>query len=230
VRATALGTVTVAVLGAFLLARALASMFDRPSVVVGVIAGVLASPVPYYVLYEPTMAHGVVFGLAGMFLWAWTEADRQPSARHWARLGALLGLLALTRWQAIVYAALLLPLALAGLRRHRVRPQWIAVAALCAFAVFVPQLVAWKVIYGRFLALPTRENAVDWSSPHLLQVLLSADRGLFAREISPSQQASRREQAVLLADVLSRLPDDYGVDDQKIPNEIGGQLAYPFRR
>jgi hypothetical protein len=28
----------------------------------------------------------------------------------------------------------------------------------------------------------------------------------------------------------SRLPDDYGVDDQKIPNEIGGQLAYPFRR
>ena len=142
-------------------------VFDRPSVVVGVIAGVLASPVPYYVLYQPTMAHGVVFGLAGMFLWAWTEADRQPSAKHWARLGALLGLLALTRWQAIVYAALLLPLAVAGLSRHRVRPQWIAVAALCAFAVFVPQLVAWKVIYGRFLALPTRENAVDWSSPHL---------------------------------------------------------------
>jgi len=28
----------------------------------------------------------------------------------------------------------------------------------------------------------------------------------------------------------SRLPDDYGVDDQAIPNEIGGQLAYPFRQ
>ena len=180
VRATALGTATVAVLGAFLLARALASMFERPSAVVGVIAGVLASPVPYYVLYEPTMAHGVVFGLAGIFLWAWTEAARQPSARHWARLGALLGLLALTRWQAIVYAALLLPLALAGLRSRRVRPEWIALSGVCAFAAFIPQLVAWKVIYGRFLALPTRENAVDWSSPHLLQVLLSADRGLFA--------------------------------------------------
>jgi RNA polymerase sigma-70 factor (ECF subfamily) len=35
------------------------------------------------------------------------------------------------------------------------------------------------------------------------------DRGLFARDISPSQQAVRREQAVLLADALSRLPDDY---------------------
>lgn len=35
------------------------------------------------------------------------------------------------------------------------------------------------------------------------------DRGLFDRGSSPSHQASRREQAVLLADALERLPDDY---------------------
>jgi RNA polymerase sigma-70 factor, ECF subfamily len=35
------------------------------------------------------------------------------------------------------------------------------------------------------------------------------ERGLLARESSPSQQASRREQAVLLADVLGKLPEDY---------------------
>jgi sterol desaturase/sphingolipid hydroxylase (fatty acid hydroxylase superfamily) len=28
----------------------------------------------------------------------------------------------------------------------------------------------------------------------------------------------------------NRLPEVYGVDDQVIPNEIGGQLAYPFRQ
>jgi hypothetical protein len=27
-----------------------------------------------------------------------------------------------------------------------------------------------------------------------------------------------------------RLPDNYGVADQAIPSEIGGQLAYPFRQ
>jgi RNA polymerase sigma-70 factor (ECF subfamily) len=32
---------------------------------------------------------------------------------------------------------------------------------------------------------------------------------LFAKQVSPSQQASRREQAVLLADALGELPDDY---------------------
>jgi RNA polymerase sigma-70 factor (ECF subfamily) len=46
------------------------------------------------------------------------------------------------------------------------------------------------------------EEAFDRSS-----VLL--DRGLVAPESSPSQQAGRREQAVLLADALGDLPDDY---------------------
>ena len=27
----------------------------------------------------------------------------------------------------------------------------------------------------------------------------------------------------------NRLPDNYGVDDQAFPSEIGGQLADPFR-
>jgi RNA polymerase sigma-70 factor, ECF subfamily len=35
------------------------------------------------------------------------------------------------------------------------------------------------------------------------------DRGLVAAQSSPSQQAARREQAVLLADALDRLPKDY---------------------
>ncbi len=46
------------------------------------------------------------------------------------------------------------------------------------------------------------EDAFDRSS-----VLL--DRGLVAAQSSPSQQAARREQAVLLADALDQLPPDY---------------------
>jgi RNA polymerase sigma-70 factor (ECF subfamily) len=46
------------------------------------------------------------------------------------------------------------------------------------------------------------EDAFEQSS-----VLL--DRGLVAQQSSPSQQAARREQAVLLADALAELPQDY---------------------
>src|SRR5262249_55369373 len=35
------------------------------------------------------------------------------------------------------------------------------------------------------------------------------DRGLVAPQSSPSQQAARREQSVLLADALGQLPEDY---------------------
>jgi RNA polymerase sigma-70 factor (ECF subfamily) len=37
----------------------------------------------------------------------------------------------------------------------------------------------------------------------------AVDRGLIAAHSSPSHQAVRREQAVLLADALGKLPDDY---------------------
>jgi RNA polymerase sigma-70 factor (ECF subfamily) len=46
------------------------------------------------------------------------------------------------------------------------------------------------------------QDAFDRSS-----ILL--DRGLVAQQSSPSQQAVRREQAVILADALEQLPDDY---------------------
>jgi RNA polymerase sigma-70 factor, ECF subfamily len=35
------------------------------------------------------------------------------------------------------------------------------------------------------------------------------DQGLLAKQSSPSQRAARREQAVILADALGRLPEDY---------------------
>jgi RNA polymerase sigma-70 factor (ECF subfamily) len=49
-----------------------------------------------------------------------------------------------------------------------------------------------------------REMAVDLE--HFSQVLA---HGLVARGSSPSQRAARREQAVLLADALGRLPEHY---------------------
>jgi RNA polymerase sigma-70 factor (ECF subfamily) len=78
-----------------------------------------------------------------------------------------------------------------------------------------PELLAWlRQILARSLANQARryakiakrnvllEQSIDQSAHRLCQRLMSLDS-------SPSQHASRREQSVLLADALERLPDHY---------------------
>jgi RNA polymerase sigma-70 factor (ECF subfamily) len=51
-----------------------------------------------------------------------------------------------------------------------------------------------------------REQALAINLDHSSRLL---DRGLFAAGGTPSQQVARREQGVLLAEALAKLPDDY---------------------
>src|SRR5439155_26391092 len=58
-------------------------------------------------------------------------------------------------------------------------PRWLLGAATAA-AVFPPQLLAWKAVYGGFLALPQGPGFMVWDAPAWSQVLFSARNGLFA--------------------------------------------------
>jgi RNA polymerase sigma-70 factor (ECF subfamily) len=81
------------------------------------------------------------------------------------------------------------------------------------------ELVAWlrQVLASRLMDLLRRycgARGRDVRLERALAVELDAssralDRGLVAASSSPSQKAARREQAVLLADALERLPADY---------------------
>src|SRR4030095_4813436 len=100
-RAAAWGTSTWVVLGLCALLRALGSGHGRAVRLRAAGGTFLASPLPYYVLVQPLMAHGNVFALmCALVLVAVTAAER-PSARLWAVAGGLVGLLARTRWQGV---------------------------------------------------------------------------------------------------------------------------------
>ena len=178
-RAAALGTIAAVILGAMLLFRTVASRFGPRVALLAVGAAVLASPVAYYALVLPTMAHGLAFAAACALVWVWHSTEARPSLRSWTVLGGALGFVALMRWQGIVCALLLIPLLVAQWRRGALRIGWIAATVGAALAVFTPQLLAWKVLYGRFVTLPQGRGFMDWSSPHLFDTLLSADHGLF---------------------------------------------------
>ncbi len=81
------------------------------------------------------------------------------------------------------------------------------------------QLVVWlrQILASRLADLLRRYLGTQGRDVHLEREIEDAfdhssimlDRGLVAPQSSPSQQAARREQAVLLADALAQLPEDY---------------------
>jgi hypothetical protein len=179
-RAPVLGTLAAVLLGAWLLTRMLSRRFGPGVAVLAVAGAVLATPILYYALIVPSMGHGLAFAASAALLWAWDRAQRAPSLGAWIVLGACFGVMTLVRWQALVLALLLLPLALQGLLRRTVRPGWLAAGAIVALLVFTPQLIVWKVLYGKWITIPLGAGYVDWSSPRWLDTLVSANHGLFS--------------------------------------------------
>jgi hypothetical protein len=78
-----------------------------------------------------------------------------------------------------VYALLVLPLAIDGLRRKTVRPSWVLAAAGAALLAFVPQAIAWRIGFGHWILVPQGSGFVDGSASNWLNTLVSADRGSF---------------------------------------------------
>ncbi len=173
--AAAATTLIIALAGIFMLARSLTSPFGKTEAWIAVLASVGASPILFYAALEPLMSHGLTFGAAAMTLALTLGAEKESRRRAWVAAGIGLGFAMLCRTQS---AALALFVA-AGLWRSRAGWRTAAMAAVAALAVFSPQLVAWKVLYGSFVTIPQGRGFVDWTGRHTLDVLLSADHGLF---------------------------------------------------
>jgi len=197
-RSALAGTVTAVVLGASLLVSVLEGRVGRRIALLATVAAVTTSPLLVYTFAEPGAAHGGAFALACAGIWAVDRARLSPSLAAWLLVGAISGLIVLMRLQGIVFGLVAVPLAVHGLARGTVRPRWLLAATVAAALATSPQLMAWKVIYGQWVTaggdleqwsaetgraadvLFRPGRSLDPSSPHLQDVLFSADRGLFS--------------------------------------------------
>lgn len=180
-RACAWGTLSAVALGAYLLGRAAGRHHGAGPGALAALASVLASPVLHYALGGALMSHGLAYGLSATLLWALMDLDdRQPGsgARFW-RVGLLAGLLVCVRWSALVHVLLIAPIAGVAWWQGRLRARALALAGLLATLACAPQMLAWQVLFGAPLTVPQGSGFVDWRAPHLLDTLVSADRGLF---------------------------------------------------
>jgi hypothetical protein len=134
------------------------------------------------------MSHVCSFMASAAFLYFWWRAKDSYAWKNWLLCGITGGLLVLCRWEAALF--LLVPFFYDILylvrKRHPIDIDWLIVymrsrfLMLLAVAVlFVPQLIEWKVIYGKYLTIPQGSSFFAWPPRYVLNVLFSTRHGLF---------------------------------------------------
>jgi hypothetical protein len=150
---------------------------------------VLGSFMLWYFVKEPSMTHAPSMAGAAAFAGMWAATRDRRTLRQWALLGALGGFIALIRWQNVLFALLpacdaLVQLAGASSRKDKeqLRATLIAGAVFTAGAAlaFVPQMLAWRAIYGSYLAVSPVGPQIRWWGPQLVDILWSSRNGLFS--------------------------------------------------
>jgi hypothetical protein len=178
-----------ALLGTWFSIRAARQFFPASIAVTGAALVVGGSFILWYALAEPSMAHAPTLAAVAAFVWCWTATMPRRSLLQWVGLGALAGFVGLVRWQSVLFALLPAIEALVALwRASRARDTASLRATLAggvaftlaAVVAFTPQMLAWKAIYGHYLAVSPIGPQIIWRHPHLVDVLFASQNGLFA--------------------------------------------------
>lgn len=176
-------------LGCWLTYRLVRGIF-RPSLAAAATAlTVCGSFMLWYMVKEPSMTHAPSMAAVALFLVVWFETRDDRRLRTWALLGVLTGLVALIRWQNVLFGVLpgleaATRLATAWRRRDAKLAVNILTASglllVCAVLAFLPQMLAWKAIYGGYVARSPLGPQIRWGQPHVADVLWSAHNGLLS--------------------------------------------------
>jgi len=176
--------VTYAALGAYFCYKACRLLVSDEAAFWATLVAWLATPALYYSLVSPAYAHAPSLFASALFYYAWLKTRGESGSLRFFCLGLLAGLAALMRWQdATIIAFPLLELLWATWRRPSSIPRAVVQAGLMLgglVLMILPQLLAWRVIYGRMFVIPQGEGFMQWTAPAMIPVLFSLRHGLFS--------------------------------------------------
>ncbi|MEA3398525.1 MAG: hypothetical protein U9R06_02145 [Patescibacteria group bacterium] len=146
------------------------------------------SPLPYYLIYEPSMSHGLtVFSVSWLFYLSilWLKSKKN---NNWLLLGIGLtsGLIFIIRWQDIIFTVIPMAIFFKKLYGSKDSPDLAklilksgALISAPLLTVAATQLFAWKHLYGSFVAIPQGAAFFNLTTPHLSDFLFSGYHGMF---------------------------------------------------
>jgi hypothetical protein len=178
-----LAGIVYAAAGVYLCYRSCRSLFPDAPAFWGALVAWLATPAIYYSAISPAYSHALSLFASALFCYYWLTTRENGSVLRFVVLGVLAGVAALVRWQDVV----ILVLPLAELARSIAKRSISASSSLVRGAVMlgaaaimlIPQLWAWRVIYGELFIVPQGGGFMRWGAPALLSVLFSLRHGLF---------------------------------------------------
>jgi Dolichyl-phosphate-mannose-protein mannosyltransferase len=175
------GTLFASTLGLFFL-YGICRHFARPErAALAAALLTLGTTIVFYGAIEVSMAHGVGTMTVAALIWYWLRTYGSVRAGRWLVVGLLIGFIALMRWQLVTFAVLALGEAALGIGRgNHVGRRMVGLALTAGGAVvgFLPQMLAWRWVYGQWLAAPIVTEP-HWLTPSLGALLVSPDRSLF---------------------------------------------------
>jgi hypothetical protein len=178
----ALGNTVLGWLGLLVLDRFLSRWFTPSLAFAATVGLACGSFLFWYLALQPIYTHAPTFFLATVVVERWAKNSPPPRLASMGWTGLLIGWAACLRWQNGLLG--FLPLSrLGGDLRREPRRSALAAAALAVgfFLGVLPQLLAWKLLFGRFLiGVPLGADYVRWSDPFLAETLFSSRHGLFS--------------------------------------------------
>jgi hypothetical protein len=176
-------------LGCWFMYRLASRYFDKTLAGAAVTLVTAGSFMLWYLVKEPSMTHAPSMAVVAGFAWMWSATSGRRTTTQWMILGAIGGLMTLIRWQNALFAVLPVIDAVqtliaasrrgdrAGLRRTIGHGLLFTAAATVAF---VPQMLAWKAIYGSWLAVSPLGPQIRFADPQLVDILWSSRNGLLS--------------------------------------------------
>lgn len=147
----------VGLFGLWLLYRLLEEMFTPKLALLTTVGILFGTALSNYAFMHANMAHWTSAATAVAYLYAVYRLHQQPrSIALWIASGALLGVSAMVRYQNAALTLLLFGVVWELIRERAWKELLVGITShvIATFVVFVPQMLAWKAIYGSWLTNP----------------------------------------------------------------------------
>jgi hypothetical protein len=172
------------ILGLFYLRRLLKMFYTDIIVSIALITLLFGTNLYLYVTNDSPYSHAFSFTLITMFTYYSVQWHRKKGLKNSLLLGLLIGLIFLVRPNNILILLFFILYNVGSFRELKLRiidfithKKYLFYSTAIAFFVIAPQLIYWKYITGEFLFYSYMEETFYWSSPRILEGLLSYRKG-----------------------------------------------------